>query len=134
LRSYLAADAGVSALVASRIYPVALDVTAPRPALVYQRMPRSPHDQTLTASLGTSLATFHITAFADDYADADALAEAVRQAMQAFSGTMGATHVDSAVLADDYDEYFDPVDGSSRGTYAVISEFRIRYRESIAAN
>lgn len=81
LRSYLAADGGVATIVGARIYPVSLDVSAPRPALVYQRMQRSPHDQTLTASLGTSLATFHITAFADDYADADALAEAVRQSI-----------------------------------------------------
>ena len=130
LATRLTLDAGVSALVGFRVYPVALPQNAPRPAITYQRMP-SGHDQTLTKASGTSLGVFRIRSFGDKYSEADQVAEAVRQALQAFSGTVDGTTINAVVLTNDFDEFFQPQDASDQGVFCVTFDFHVRYAESI---
>ena len=130
LASYLKSKPELVALVSDRIWPVALPQKKPRPAITYRRLP-SGHDHTLTSSAGTSLATFRIASYGDSYEDADLVAEAVRSVMQGFSGVFVSTKVNSVVLGDESDDFFEPQDGSSLGVYVVNLDFRIRYAESI---
>lgn len=74
--------------------------------------------------------TFAIVCISTSYTAADAIAEAVRQAMQGFRGTMGSTTVSTVLLADEQDEYDEPEDASDKGTYRIILLYRIRYAES----
>lgn len=131
MTTYLEAHSGITAVCGQRVFPVALPQSSARPALTFRRMPKSGHDQRLTSASGTSLATFRLMAWGDSYKSADTLGEAMRQAMQGFSGTWDTTRVDAVILVDDFDDFVDPKDGSDRGYFAVIHDYQIRYAESI---
>lgn len=74
--------------------------------------------------------TFEIDCWADSYSGADTLAEAVRQELQGFSGTMGSDTVTSVTLDDEEDAYEPPDDGSDEGIFRITLRYRIQYRES----
>ena len=135
LRKHLGAQEGIANLVTDskgvRIFPVALEQGRARPALTYQRLPKSTHDHNLKQASGSSLATFKLVCWGDTYEQADTLADAVRHGMQGFGGVVEGTQIDSVVLADEFDDFEEPQDGSSRGIYAVHLDFKIRYAETI---
>lgn len=130
INAHLAAATAVTAIVNDRIYPVALPQDRPRPAITFSRE-KSGHDHNLKKASGTSLATIRVNSWGDKYKDAAALSEAVRVAMQGFSGTADGVKIDCMTLMDDYDEFVQPQDGSDKGIFAVVFEFHIRYQESI---
>lgn len=133
LFTYLAGKAGVTAIVGTspvRIYPVVRPQGGDMPALTYARMSGG-HDHNLQGSSGTAIPTFELDCFGDTYAQADALAEAIRQVMQGFSGTMGSVAVKSVILDDESDGYDPPEDDSDRGAFYISLKYRIRYTESI---
>lgn len=132
LRSYLTSDPMLTAGAVGGVHPVALPQDRPRPAITYQRMP-SDHDANLKGATGSSLATFRIVTWADSYSDAETVSEYVRKAMQGFSGNMNGTQVGSVTLANDYDDYTEPPDGSAGGIFQVVFDFHIRYSESVPA-
>ena len=131
--NYLSNQSTITAIVGTappRIYPVALPEGKPRPALLYKRV-EGGHDSTLKGSGGHALGKFEFDAIADNYSDADALAEALRQVMQGFVGTFGDTAVRAVVLEEEVDDYLGPVDGSGRGVYTITLTYAIRYTESV---
>lgn len=130
LRTYLAAQSGISNIVGTRIYPVALPQKATRPALTYSRVTGG-HYHNLTSATGAAIPTFEIDCWADSYEGADVLAEAVRQEMQGLRGTWGSDAVKSVVLDDEEDSYSDPIDASDKGVYRITLRYRIMYTESI---
>lgn len=133
LRTYLASQPAITAIVGpSGIYPVRLPQTAAVPALLYRRETGG-HDHVLTGSGGHALANFRLDCVADKYADVDALAEAVRQALQGFSGSMGDATVRNVILEDEHDDYVAPLDGSDVGLFVTSLTYRIRYTESVPA-
>lgn len=109
-----------------------LPQSAQRPAITYQRVTGG-HEHRLTGSSGTAIPTFELDCWADSYEAADQLAEAVRQVMQGFSGTMGSTTVHSVILDDEADQFTPPSDGSDNGIYSITLRYRIRHTESIPA-
>lgn len=132
LRTHLAAQTGITNLIGGatpRIYPVRRPQAVTGDAICFWRTSGG-HDHNLTGSSGTAIGTFAIEAISSSYTNADAIAEAIRQGMQGFSGTMGSTAVKSVILDDEQDGYDDPLDGSDVVTYRIALLYRIRYTES----
>jgi len=97
LYAHLAADASVAALAGTRIYPLAIpqhvyNEASKLPCLVYQRVGGDQPIDTCGAPdyAGTSV---RIDAYARNYGDAAALADAVRAALVNHTGLMGSVHV-----------------------------------------
>ncbi|WP_254509887.1 tail completion protein gp17 [Anatilimnocola floriformis] len=128
LRQYLATN--LANLVGSRIFPLVLPQSAARPAITYARTTGG-HDHNLKQATGSAIPVFELDCWADSYEAADQLAEAVRQKMQGFSGTMGSVSVRAVILDDEVDAFEVPSDGSDNGIYRISLKYRIRYDESI---
>lgn len=99
LRAGLAAATGVTALVSTRIYPVFLPQHPTYPAISYQRISSSGQDGTSNRKLSR----WQINCWASTYAGAQALAAAVKAALEEYhSGDIAWARVENE--SDDYDD------------------------------
>lgn len=85
---HLTGDAGVAALVGTRIYPTVIPQDAALPACAYQRI-SGPRDLAHDGPTGQALARIQFTCTATSYGAVKGLANAIREALDGFSGTMG---------------------------------------------
>jgi len=85
LYAFLAADAGVIAQVADRIFPMRAPEGATLPLLVYHKV-SDPSIHTKDGDMALSHPRFQITAWGSKYGDAEAAIKAVRLALQAYAG------------------------------------------------
>lgn len=131
LQQYLEADDDLNDLVDRRVFPVELPKGEKLPAVLFSRMPKSPHAHYLSGGAGHSNCLIRTTALGDTYKVADVTGEALRQALQGFSGNMDTVQVDSVVLRDDYDDFYPPITAGEKGTYAVVMIWEILYGETI---
>ena len=81
LRAALLADAAVSGLVAKRVYPHVLPQKPRLPAMTYSRV-AAPRDVTTSGPDGTVRVRVQLDCWAQTYAEAWGLANAVRKALQ----------------------------------------------------
>jgi len=111
---HLSHTAGVTALVSTRIYPLVAPQDAARPYLVYQRI-STPRVRSHSGPSGLAHPRFQITGVAASYSAARGLANAVRAALDGYSGAMGsAPGVQTAAFVDNEN------DGYSDGIPAYI--------------
>lgn len=107
IHARLAAVAGVSSLVGSRIYPVKAPQNATFPLVVYQRI-SGERDDPLADASGLCSARIQISCHAsgtNPYDGVKALASQVRQALQKARGTFGGVVVDDITIETDQDIY-----------------------------
>lgn len=107
LYAFLAADAGVNALVGNRIYPLVVpeqnfDETTKRPCLVYARTGLD-LTKTFCGTIDLERSTFAIDCYARTYAAATTLAAAVKAALTDYVGAMGDTEVREVSLENEFD-------------------------------
>lgn len=108
----LSHNAGVIALVSTRVYPMRIPQGAALPCLVYTRVstPRL-HSHDSSGSAGTAHPRFQIDAWATTYASAKGITDAVRAYLNGFRGTIGGgsyTATVQAALVDEEQPDFDP--------------------------
>lgn len=132
LRPYLAADLGVSGYVADRIYPIQLPQAAALPAVTYQRISTVPYHH-LEGYSGLTASRLQIDCWAVTYADAKGLAEAVRLALDGFSGAMGEHTIESVLLLGHNDVPESPDGDGEYGIQRVSMDFRVAFDEPIPA-
>lgn len=122
LRSRLAADATISGIVGTRIYPGILPQKPVYEALVFRRIsgPRLRH---LTGPSGMGTARIQIDSWAEKYTEAQALADAVKDRLHGFDGTLTTLRVSISLdnEIDDYDE--------DAKVYRVIQDYLIQHSE-----
>lgn len=109
ITSHLTTNAGVAALVASRVYPKQMPQAPTYPAIVYHRI-SGPREHSQTGSSGLAHPRFQFDLYARSYAGAKNLSEKVRLAFDDFRGSMGGgsgVEVDAVFLEDDGDDYDD---------------------------
>jgi hypothetical protein len=131
--SHLIADAGVSALVSTRVYPLTIPQDIALPAIAYQRIsgPRiSAHD----GPTGLARARIQVTCQASTYTAAKGLAMEVRQALDAFRGSVTTegdelVEVEASFLANEWDGY-ETVTGQS----TIRVDFMLLYKEDVNAD
>lgn len=82
LYTLLSGDAGVSALVSNRIYPLAAPQQADLPFVVYTRI-SSGREYTLSGATGLENPRMQVDCYAETYSSAKAISEAVVTAVRA---------------------------------------------------
>jgi hypothetical protein len=126
LRSVLVADADVTALVDSRVYPEHRQQGNDLPAVVYQLVGTQPQN---SAGGHTSLtrATMSFDCVATTYSGAKTLAEKVRQALMDYSGTSEGVVISSCHHDGDNALIEDSQVAEDRGVSRIISDYTIWY-------
>lgn len=84
IRAHLIADAGLTALVGSRVYPMQLPQRPTLPAVTYQRISSTPTQHRGAAAAGHERTRFQFDCWASDYDTT----LAVRAALAAAMGTL----------------------------------------------
>jgi hypothetical protein len=100
--SILANDAGVAALVSTRIYPTFVPQGASMPAITYQRIV-AVRDHVLDGTTEMVAATYQINCWAETYAETRALSDAVRAALDDYEGTVNSVVIQNIHLTDEDD-------------------------------
>lgn len=77
LRTYLLADAAISALIGARIYSPVAPQNTPKPYLIIQKIGKQERLKTTTALSGVVTERWQIDAYSDDSDQAEALAQLV---------------------------------------------------------
>ena len=129
LRTYLLSKTGITTLIGQRIFACRRPQNVTGDALCFWRTSGG-HDHNLQGSSGTAIPTFALEVLSTDYMAADTIAEAVRQAMQGFSGSMGSTVVKSVILADEQDGFDESEKSDDETTFRIALLYQIRYTES----
>jgi hypothetical protein len=107
LYSKLTGDAGVAALVVARIYPNVVPQDIAMPAVAYQRI-STVRDMAHDGPTGVAHARFQFTISASTYSSARNVANAIRVALDGFSGLMGGVGgvtVEAVFVENDFDGY-----------------------------
>jgi hypothetical protein len=122
--SLLTNDAGVSAIVGTRVFPRGLPQNHTLPALVYQLI-SAPRELTHSGPETLVEARVQITAHATTYAAAKTLQNAVQVASDGFTGTPASVTVQATRTEDGPDQY-DP----KTETEQAIIDILISYQET----
>lgn len=120
--AYVLAQSAITTLIGTRIMPAPLRQDCVLPAISYQFI--SQRDDVLhDGPQGLPDARIQLDCWADDYAGARALAEAIRTAVHAYRGTMGSVNVQRAKVENIVDG-FEPNTGQQR----VIMDVLLMYQ------
>jgi hypothetical protein len=120
----LAADPTVSPLVGTRIYPGMLPQGATLEAIVYQRV-SGPREDTLGGVATLVHPRIQIDCFAETYAEAKALATAVRAAFDGYSGAAAGVTIQCVRLLDDADVVDIDPELEGRRRYRIRQDFEV---------
>lgn len=127
LFSLMDGDAGLTALVASRIYPDVAPSQVGKPYIVYQRISThrevvqelTPGDTTL------SRPRFQITAIAADKPGVISIAEALRDLLHGYKGTEESVVIGQIRMANERDNFYDAI-----SEYTIQQDYLIWYQET----
>jgi hypothetical protein len=135
IRDELINDATLTALIGTRCYRNNVPTTATLPYIVLHRIstPRLPH---FGAASGIVWPREQCNCYADDVIEAYAVADAVREAWDGWTGgTLGSGGNTATVLGtyleDEADDYIAPGEGELVGIYVVRMDLTGVYRESV---
>jgi hypothetical protein len=138
LTAALMTDPTLASLIGDRIYPLYVPQTAVKPALAWQLVSLSRKDnRALDSTNRINRARFALSGVSKDPGDTTAVAEAMRQILDGFTGLLGTwpdvvTVVET--IADGEQDFIEgPIDGTGRPTYRTVCDYVIRYREPLPA-
>lgn len=97
LYAFLAADGGLAALVADRIYPTIAAASVAKPYLTWQHID-GPRPAALDGPSGMVRSTIQFDAWATSQRGAALVFHALRAALNGYRGDMGSTRVNSVIL------------------------------------
>lgn len=98
-------DAGLSALVGNKVFPLAIPAGNYLPCVTFQRIGGMPAN-TLSGHSGLEEIDLQIDVYAKNYGEAKAVAKAVRAAMPPSSDVFGAHLIEDQDLYEDGTNYF----------------------------
>lgn len=129
IRSALVANAGVSALVSGRVYPVLAPASAALPFVTYRRagIQRS---QTLGGPMGVPRVTVEFSLYGTTYEEARDLADKVRLCLDGYGGTSNNTVVRHTSLENESDDFVQLAGGDLPPVYQVTQTYDILWQES----
>lgn len=134
IRGYLAADAGVSALVGDRIYPEPLlQKHKTMPAITYRRVSGN-HFETIHGSVaGAAQSRLTIDCFALSRSEADEVAEAVRKSgILRLRGVVNDVDILAVSINSGASHYEEPVDaGGHEYRYITSTDYQITFAEEV---
>lgn len=137
IRTYLLTQLPITTLVGTdstgspaRIWPQDRRQSITASAIVYTRL-NTDHLHTLTAAAGYATAFVEFECFGATYAAAKALGEALRGELQGYRGAMGSTTIRGVLLEDESDVFYEPEDGSAKGSYSMVAQYSFQFVESV---
>jgi hypothetical protein len=123
LKGYLGAQTALTALIGDRLTPGYLKENALLPAVVYFRV-STPRTYGIGGPMGFAQPRFQFSAYGNGYLEVIAVIDAIRVALDGFSGTMG----DTTVREIESDGEIDHYDSSSKSFHRSI-DFYIAHEE-----
>jgi len=120
----LVADGTVSGLVSTRIYPVKLPQSPDMPAITYSRV-SGPRIQTIAGPSGLAYPRVQVDSWASTYTGIKTLADAVRQALDGYSGTIASIRIGGIMMDGELDLYEPGVE-----EYRVTQDYIVWYDET----
>lgn len=102
LWSVLTADAGVSSIVSSRVYPMLIPQNTSLPAIAYQ-MISAPRQHTVCDTIDMIPSRWQFTCWATTYTSLRALVSAVRGVLDNYNGTVGSVVIQSIHFIEEVD-------------------------------
>lgn len=109
-------------------YPVTCDEGVLPPYCVYSRQ-GTERERDLGEPAGHPVGTFLLEIYADGYAQAKSLADAVRSQIQNFTGEADGCTIDETFLVDEKDGDAVFLEGRDRPTYMIEFTLGIRWQE-----
>lgn len=133
IRTYLAAQAGITALVSTRVYWVTVDHTknAGADCIAYAFTSSSEGHHLATGTAGYDDRTIQIYCRSKDADAAEDIADAVRAAMKGYKGAAGSSTLLSVMLLDEVDGYDESDDGSYIGQYVITQTYFLKRTETL---
>lgn len=134
LRAHLIANAGVTAIVGSRVYMKRAPNSATYPYIVMNKISKRPSRHS-TAACGLCDHSFQLDCWGETDKATKDLADEIRDGLDHYRGTLGSgsetiyAHVVRYI--NDYDDFDEPSDGSEVGEYRTIVELRIWHLETV---
>lgn len=125
LHAFLLADPTIAASIGTRMYPQVLPQNVTFPAISYSLTSRESVRELPNGPAGRARPQITISAWALDYIDATALADAIRIRLDGFKGAMGASMVGSTMLERTFDFYEDDVKA-----HRIISDYVLSHLET----
>ena len=122
IRSILITDDTVKALT-TRVYPVALPQSPQYPLILYTKI-TGMRDHHLRGPSGHAHPRFQIEAWSKTYTEAKTLADAIREALDGYSGTASSTKIGSCLIESERDIYESAIEVSR-----VVSDWFIWHEE-----
>lgn len=119
LRSFLLADSTISSLIGSRFYPGELPQDATLPAIVYSTI-SGYRPQSQEGPSGIVRLRIQIDCWAETYAGAEALAEAVRLRLNGYRGSAGSGEIKGAFFDSERDLSDSETDRKARSVDYMI--------------
>ena len=128
--SLLSSDGPLSALVGTRIDPLLVPQGVAMPAVSYEQLP-SRRDDTLGGPTGLVQSQWEFTCWSDLYSQARAVADALRQAVAGFSGTVVGVVI-QAIMApsDEHDVPANPAGKNVARRYGKVLNLEIWFCET----
>lgn len=123
LTEYLLADAGLSALIGDRLYPLVIDEDNDGDCLTYQVV-SDPSEITHSGQNTFSHPRIQFDCYGSTYAAALAVANALKAATAGYKGSMGSVNVQASFIDDHRDDYDDVLE-----LYRMIVDAIIWYEE-----
>jgi len=129
-REKVLAAPAVAAIVARRMYPNYFPEGTPFPAITYANT-SAIRLISFDGPIGYTTARLSVGAWADTYADAETLADAVRKSVNGFRGTFGSTFFQAIKCENNLDTFGEGADqeASSPGVHRVILDFAVSFNE-----
>jgi hypothetical protein len=118
LRSILINDATVKAIT-TRCYPVTIPQSPTYPLILYTKI-SGDRDHALRGASGHAHPRFQIEAWAETYTGAKTLADAIRNALDDYSGTAAGTVIHSCLIESERDTYESEIE-----IYRIMQDYMI---------
>lgn len=112
------------------IYPVLAPQNAPFPLVVYRRT-GTRRDRAMNVNVGRPVATFSVSIVCETYTQAKDIADAIRLAVDNFTGVYQGITIVSAALASEADNMERPPEGQAKPLYRVDQVYEVKYHESV---
>lgn len=127
LVTFLENDAGISALIGTRIYPQILPQDPTFPAITYSQTSGVRDRVIREGPSGRARPRITINCWGERYSQARALADAVRIALDGYRGIMGSTDVGGVRLDNEFDLFEE--EAGIKGIHRTIQDFIISFVE-----
>ena len=121
----------LDAATTAGIHPIMAPLNAPFPLVVYRRTGTRRERNLSVGNVGRPTATFSVSIVAETYTETKEIAEAIRLAVDNFTGDYGGLKIVYTALVSESDNMERPPEGQAKPLYRVDHVYEVRFYESV---